>query len=672
MAPAGSTVEEDDGELGTAAQLAALLPARGAQQALLGALAVLLGRGLHAWGPGSAPWARAFLARLACALCHARTGTPTSEDELSAQLDALDGLIFTARTDPSLRPSAFTHDVDPAAAAREGIVTALLAFCACAATPAAAVAEPPADAPADPAASAGGYDARARQLLKGLCLALGVVPSHLLEAEAQLAARVAALRSLRDASAEAPQRQGTSWVRAASIAGAATVGGVLVAATAGLAAPAVGLGLAAISSASGTAAILGPVSAFLGTAAGAATLTSLFGATSAGLAGYRLDRRTRGLSEFRFCRLDTPRAGAEGPSAKPKFGLTRWARWPAAHAPEAQPRQPAAEAAGAEASPARLSVLIGINGWLRCEEDSAEALWRGEPTGGAAAPSAEPQAAAPAASPPPAASAPPFALAQPCAEAWALVWERAELLRLGLAVEQAVRSEAGSMAASELLKHTTLAALMAALAVPSLLLKAGGLIDNPWAVAQARADKAGLLLAELLLARTHGARPVSLVGVSLGGRVALACARALDRAGERGLGLIEDFAVLGAPVEARSDMWAAARRVAAGSVTNCFSANDWVLALVYRANSPAALAGVGGLQPVAWSGVRSVDVSDLIPYHLSYSQPQGLASVLARLASEGAGAGGGGEAFSSVCLECAEAALAGGDPETARVAARDE
>ncbi|KAG8468902.1 hypothetical protein KFE25_007420 [Diacronema lutheri] len=653
----------NDAEMAALRALAALLPARAAQHALLGTLAVLLGRGLCVWGgEGSERWARGLLDRLMRVLARER-----DDEEVRAQLDALDNLMHAARTPGGPEPGALAVDVPHGV--REGVLGALVAACAFAP---ATHASRDADADASGAASmgaastragaCGGYDARARQLLKGLCAVLQLPPAVLTEAEDQLAARVAALATLRTVSAASP-RHGRGLMQAASIAGAAALGGVLIAATAGLAAPAVGVGLAALSGVGGvsTAAVLGPISAFLGTAAGTLTFTSLFGATGAGLAGYRLDRRIRHLSDFTFARLDAPPAEAQaerearhGAAAAKRAPWSKWqlpSPWAAAAggSGDAQPQpQPAArsplpaEAAPIEPAAPRLAVLIAISGWRRTDADSVESQWRGDgstdggtdgSTDGGTDGSADGSTA----------GTRPYTLVQPHAEPWALVWERAELLRLGIAVDSTLSSEAGKMAAGEVLKHTSLAALMAALAVPSMLIKVGEIIDNPWAVAAARAHKAGVLLADVLLARTHGARPVSFAAIGLGARVALSCAHALDRAGDAGLGLIEDMVLLGAPVETRSDAWAAARRVSAGAVVSCYCANDWVLALLYRANSPGAIAGVGGLHPIPCPGVRSVDVSDLVRAHTAYSEPATLRSVLARVgARDGAASADGG------------------------------
>lgn len=84
--------------------------------------------------------------------------------------------------------------------------------------------------------------------------------------------------------------------------------GAAVALTAGLAAPAVIGGIAAVGggiSSLGTAgALLGTgvasIASLLSGAAGVAVVTSLFGATGAGLAAYKMDRRLADVSEFDF------------------------------------------------------------------------------------------------------------------------------------------------------------------------------------------------------------------------------------------------------------------------------------------------------------------------------------------------------------------------------------
>ena len=60
---------------------------------------------------------------------------------------------------------------------------------------------------------------------------------------------------------------------------------------------------------------------------------------------------------------------------------------------------------------------------------------------------------------------------------------------------------------------------MSAMTLPLALTKLSYLIDNPWSVSQARADMAGLILADSIIDRNLGTRPITLVGFSLGARV---------------------------------------------------------------------------------------------------------------------------------------------------------
>ena len=55
------------------------------------------------------------------------------------------------------------------------------------------------------------------------------------------------------------------------------------------------------------------------------------------------------------------------------------------------------------------------------------------------------------------------------------------------------------------------------------LVSAASVIDNPWNVCTVRAKAVGEELAEVLLARAHGKRPITLIGFSLGARVIYHC-----------------------------------------------------------------------------------------------------------------------------------------------------
>ncbi|CAM9422429.1 unnamed protein product, partial [Hapterophycus canaliculatus] len=81
----------------------------------------------------------------------------------------------------------------------------------------------------------------------------------------------------------------------------------------------------------------------------------------------------------------------------------------------------------------------------------------------------------------------------------------------------------------ETLKYTTLAAIMTSLAWPLALITLSSMIDADWTIGRERADVAGKILADALLNREQGCRPVTLVGTSLGARLIFACLEEIAR-----------------------------------------------------------------------------------------------------------------------------------------------
>jgi len=67
--------------------------------------------------------------------------------------------------------------------------------------------------------------------------------------------------------------------------------------------------------------------------------------------------------------------------------------------------------------------------------------------------------------------------------------------------------------------------LINAIAWPASLITLASVIDNPWGVCCRRSAEVGKLLAEVLLSREQGQRPVTLIGFSLGARVIYYCLR---------------------------------------------------------------------------------------------------------------------------------------------------
>ncbi|ONI32518.1 hypothetical protein PRUPE_1G370800 [Prunus persica] len=174
--------------------------------------------------------------------------------------------------------------------------------------------------------------------------------------------------------------------------------------------------------------------------------------------------------------------------------------------------------------------------------------------------------------------------------------------------------------ALELMKEgammTVLNTLLAAFAMPATLVTASDLIDSKWAVAVDRSDKAGKMLAEVLLKGLQGNRPVTLIGFSLGARVVFKCLQCLAETEGDNAGLVERVVLLGAPISIEEENWTDARKMVAGRFVNAYSISDWTLGIAFRASLLSQ--GLGGIQPVDVPGIENVDVTQLVEGHSSY------------------------------------------------------
>lgn len=229
-----------------------------------------------------------------------------------------------------------------------------------------------------------------------------------------------------------------------------------------------------------------------------------------------------------------------------------------------------------------LRVTIGISGWL-AEEHEVELPWK--------------------------------VMSGRSTEAFALRWELEALLRLGHALNIYIKSYAWGFAKKEILSRTIFAALASALTLPYGLAKAARVIDNPFSVAISRSEKAGIVLADALINKVQGERPVTLIGYSLGARVIYSCLNEL--AERKKFGLVESVCLMGSPVPSDPIVWRRMRSVVAGRVINVYSAKDYLLAFLYRANNLQY--GIGGTQAIPdVQGIENVDVSDLVSGHTQY------------------------------------------------------
>jgi hypothetical protein len=200
-------------------------------------------------------------------------------------------------------------------------------------------------------------------------------------------------------------------------------------------------------------------------------------------------------------------------------------------------------------------------------------------------------------------------------EGFALRWEVKSLLKLGNALTTYVRSYAWGWAKKEVISRTILATLASALTLPYGIAKATRLVDNPWSVAAARSEKAGKVLAQALISKVQGERPVTLLGYSLGARLIHSCLDEL--ANRRAFGLVESVVLVGAAAPSDSVAWRKLRAVVSGRLINVYSTNDYLLGILYRTSSLQY--GIAGLQAIEdVPGVENVDASGFVDGHTQY------------------------------------------------------
>ncbi|KAL2755767.1 hypothetical protein ACRALDRAFT_2080124, partial [Sodiomyces alcalophilus JCM 7366] len=346
---------------------------------------------------------------------------------------------------------------------------------------------------------------------------------------------------------------------------ASVAGAAVIGVTGGLAAPVVAGALGGLMGSLG----LGGVASFLGIFwANGALVGTLFGAYGAKMTGEMMDAYAREVNDFRFLPLrDEKTPTVHGPGA----------RTTPTDAHENQEHR-------------RLRVTVGVNGWLREEADVTKP-WR--VLGGES-------------------------------EVFALRYEMDALLALGTSLDDLVTSYAWRYVKMEILKNTVLASLRAVL-WPAYLLSAASNIDNPFSLARNRSEKAGRVLADALINRAQGERPVTLVGYSLGARAIYACVRTL--ADRRAFGLVDCVVLIGAPVPSSTAHWQVLRSVVAGRIFNVYSENDYILGFLYRATSLQL--GIAGLQPITGvPGIENLDLSQEVAGHLRY--PHLIAQILTR------------------------------------------
>lgn len=210
----------------------------------------------------------------------------------------------------------------------------------------------------------------------------------------------------------------------------------------------------------------------------------------------------------------------------------------------------------------------------------------------------------------------PFSTVDPImGDMYSLYWEPDMLRSMGDTIN-ILATEALTQSIQQVLGSTILIGLMAALQLPVVLTKLSYLIDNPWSVSLDRANAAGLILADSLIARHLGQRPVTLAGFSLGARVIFSCLKELSN--RNAYGIVQNVYLFGSPIVANKDEYLRARSVIAGRFVNAYATNDWILGYLFRATSGGIqrVAGLASVENVP--GLENHDVTDLVNGHMAY------------------------------------------------------
>ncbi|KAG5975534.1 hypothetical protein E4U58_000731 [Claviceps cyperi] len=416
--------------------------------------------------------------------------------------------------------------------------------------------------------STGKYSAHSRVMVLYLASALEVPQTFVNTEEAEIAHSLiessSADKDKKEAmSAEAEaesRRQKNKFSRFWKVGLASVAGATVIGVTGGLAAPLVAGAFGAIMGGVG----LGGVASFLGVFwMNGALVGALFGAYGAKMTGELMDKYAKEVEDFKFIPLE-PESGPEFKSS-PADG--------AFEAPKDKTQTQGQENR-------RLRVTIGINGWLNSEDDITK----------------------------------PWRALDSASEVFALRYEMKTLLSLGTALQDLVSSLAWKTLKVEIIKRTVLATLFAAL-WPIQIIAAASNVDNPFSRASNRSKKAGQLLADALINKVQGERPVTLVGYSLGATAIHACLQSL--ADRQAFGLVESVVIIGTPAPSHAPHWRTLRCVVSGPIFNVYSENDMVLGFVYRMHSLAL--GVAGLQAIEnVNGLHNLDLSERVSGHLRY------------------------------------------------------
>ncbi|CCD26086.2 Mil1p NDAI_0G03090 [Naumovozyma dairenensis CBS 421] len=210
----------------------------------------------------------------------------------------------------------------------------------------------------------------------------------------------------------------------------------------------------------------------------------------------------------------------------------------------------------------------------------------------------------------------PFSTVDPLeGDLYSLYWEPEMLKSTGQTIN-IVASEVFTQTIQQVLGATILTGLMSAIQWPMALSKLGYILDNPWNVSLDRAWAAGLILADTLMSRNLGERPITLVGFSLGARVIFSCLIELSK--RKASGLVENVFIFGTPIVRKREHLVMARSIVSGRFVNGYSDKDWVLAYLFRATG-GGFKAVMGISPIEdINEIENFNCTEFVDGHMAY------------------------------------------------------
>ena len=137
---------------------------------------------------------------------------------------------------------------------------------------------------------------------------------------------------------------------------------------------------------------------------------------------------------------------------------------------------------------------------------------------------------------------------------------------------------------------------------------------NPWHIAMVKAEKTGVLLADIL---TRTSKKYVLLGHSLGARVIYSTLRQLENAPNQ---IIEDVHLLGGAVDNDSNNWKVAKKAVKNQIWNYYSNNDYVLSKVYKPSTLFTSTPIGTTRIENVAGLRNKNVSKEVSGHMKYKR----------------------------------------------------